>query len=149
VMSRDFFFDQVDLAITAMLADAEFSPLPDPDLVELLEVARDLHDLPTPDFKTNLKKDLERRTRTMSSTAAAVRTGFRTVTPYILAPNEELISFLKRVFDAEETFRAGKAGAGTHIELRIGDSMVMVGLGSPRQLPTALHVHVKDADEVY
>jgi PhnB protein len=85
-----------------------------------------------------------------------MREGFHTVQPYMIAADgEALLQFTKEAFGAEETFRAiGEAG-GIHAEVRIGDSMVMMGGGIPgrpfdgKPSTTALHVYVKDTDAVY
>ena len=85
----------------------------------------------------------------------AVRPGFRMVTPYLVAEDAPaLMDFAKRAFAAEETFRA-ETPKGIHGEVRIGDSMLMIGGGTPgkkfpdRLHPAALHVYVKDCDTVY
>ncbi|HTZ98543.1 MAG TPA: VOC family protein [Terriglobales bacterium] len=82
--------------------------------------------------------------------------GFRTVTPYLVAPDgPALVEFVKQVFGAEEKFRATGSAGGLHAEVRIGDSMLMMGGGIPgrefRFTPNvhALHVYVQDADAVY
>jgi PhnB protein len=82
--------------------------------------------------------------------------GFRTVTPYLIAENgPALLEFAKQVFGAEETFRAVGSAGGLHGEVRIGDSMLMMGGGIPgqefRATPNthALHVYVEDADAIY
>lgn len=82
--------------------------------------------------------------------------GYRMVTPYLVAQDgPALMEFAKQVFDAEEIFRVvGPAGA-LHGEVRIGDSMLMMGGGIPGRdfKPTpnthALHIYVKNLDEVY
>jgi PhnB protein len=82
--------------------------------------------------------------------------GFRTVTPY-LAVNDApaLIEFTRRVFDAEVRHQATGSAGNVHAEVRIGDSMVMIGGGSEGHPlgragnPTALHVYVEDTDAVY
>src|ERR1700722_2177850 len=83
--------------------------------------------------------------------------GFRTVTPYLIVSDvPNLVDFLKRVFDAEETNRStGGSGGGIHSEVRIGNSMLMIGGGGPGlswkgvSAPTAFHVYVDDTDAVY
>jgi PhnB protein len=121
----------------------------DPEVVEMLRVARELRDLPSSDFKANLKADLERKAIMMSTKTAVARPGFHTITPYLLPQGLEFIDFLKSVFDAVETFRA-EAGPGRfHAEVRIGDSMVMVGGGSGRKMPAGISVYVPNVDEVY
>jgi uncharacterized glyoxalase superfamily protein PhnB len=80
--------------------------------------------------------------------------GFRMVTPYLVAADgPALLDFAIQAFGAEETLRANTPN-GVHGEVRIGDSMVMMGGGIPGQkfpgsLHTiALHVYVEDADAV-
>jgi len=78
------------------------------------------------------------------------REGFHTVTPYITVEKApELIEFVKQAFGATESFRTGSAG-GMHAEVKIGDSMVMVG-GGPgiTERPTAIHLYIPDVDAVY
>ena len=81
--------------------------------------------------------------------------GFRMVTPYLVAADGvALLEFAKAAFGAEEIMRA-MTGTGVHGEVRIGDSMLMIGGGVagvkfPATLhPNALHVYVEDADAVY
>ena len=89
-------------------------------------------------------------------TPAFMPKGFRTVTPYLVAENASaLIAFTQRVFDAELRHQSTGSGQGIHAEVRIGDSMVMIGggsegrpLGRPAQ-PTALHIYVQDTDATY
>ena len=133
-----------------MLASPEATPLSvDPEVVELLRIARELRDLPGSDFKANLKADLERKAVMMSTKTVVARPGFHTITPYLLPQGVEYIDFLKRVFDAEETFR-GEVGPGRfHAEVRIGDSMLMVGVGSGRKMPAVISVYVPNVDEVF
>jgi PhnB protein len=82
--------------------------------------------------------------------------GFQRVTPYLVAADgEALLRFAREAFGAEETFRAIGPSGGVHGEVRIGDSMLMVGGGIPgrdfkgKPNTTALHVYVKDTDAVY
>jgi uncharacterized glyoxalase superfamily protein PhnB len=65
-----------------------------------------------------------------------------------------LLEFTKQAFGAEETFRAIGTAGGLHGEVRIGDSMLMVGGGiSGREFRAtpkthALHIYVEDADAI-
>jgi PhnB protein len=148
-MSKQPLIDQLDEAISRMLAnpDAVQSPA-DAGVVELVRIAADLCDLPRPGFKTALKADLERKA-SMIAKAFVFPPGFRTITPYLLAPGPEFMDFVKNVFDAEETFR-GETGPGRfHAEVRIGDSMLMIGVGSGRKMPASLWVYVTDSVETY
>jgi PhnB protein len=81
--------------------------------------------------------------------------GFRMVTPYLVgADGPALLDFIKAGFEAEEMMRAETPNGGVHGEVRLGDSMMMVGGGIPgRNFPGtlqqgALHVYVEDADAV-
>jgi PhnB protein len=81
--------------------------------------------------------------------------GFRTVTPYLIAKDgPALLEFAKQAFGGEETFRTVGGAGGLHGEMRIGDSMLMMGGGIPgkefRGTPNthALHIYVEDADAV-
>jgi len=82
--------------------------------------------------------------------------GYRTVTPYPVSQDVPgLIEFVKRVFDAEETFRTIGSAGGIHAEVRIGDSMMMMGGGGPGlswrgdSIPMAFHIYVPDCDATY
>ena len=118
--------------------------------MELLAIARDLRELPGPDFKARLRVDLERKVSMSTKVKEVVfRPGFRTVTPYLLPPGAEYIDFLKGVFGAEETERTVTSPTSFHSEVKIGDSMLMLGVGSPKSMPASLIVYVKNSDETY
>jgi PhnB protein len=81
--------------------------------------------------------------------------GFRMVTPYLVAEDgNALIDFVLKAFGAEEALRI-PTPTGVHGEVRIGDSMMMIGGGAAGKKfsstlhPNALHVYVKDADATY
>ena len=83
--------------------------------------------------------------------------GFQMVTPYIVtADGDAMLEFAKNAFGAEVVMRAvsGEAG-GIHGEVRIGDTMVMMGGGIPGKAfaakpnATALHIYVEDTDAAY
>jgi len=85
-----------------------------------------------------------------------IRKGFRTITPYMIAADgPALLDFAIKAFGAEEKFRGIGSAGGLHGEVKIGDSMLMIGGGIPgkefRSTPStvALHVYVKDTDAVY
>jgi PhnB protein len=108
-------------------------------------------------------EEMHRRMDAMSRGDAAAKkpavdpvpAGFHMVTPYLVAEDgPALLDFTKQVFGAEETFRTVGPAGGLHGEVRIGDSMLMVGGGIPgqefRSTPKthALHIYVEDADAV-
>jgi PhnB protein len=77
--------------------------------------------------------------------------GFHSVTPYITVQQPaELIDFLTKAFGAEEKFRTTGSAGGMHAEVKIRDSMVMVG-GAPHipAMPMAVHLYVPDVDDAY
>ena len=148
--------EQLDQAIESVIAGTEPAARGGGQLTALAEIAGVLRDLPAKDFKKRLKTELQRRAAmtTSTSTAGPVRVGFRTITPFIIhgkAP--ELVDFLKTTFGAEELKRntAGEA-YGFYSELRIGDTVIMIGGGTAARrgnLPSALHVYVDDCDAAY
>ena len=82
--------------------------------------------------------------------------GFRTLQPYLVAADgPALLDFAKEVFNAEEIMRAIGPVGGVHGEVRIGDTMFMIGGGIPGRAfegklkTNALHVYVEDTDAVY
>jgi PhnB protein len=83
----------------------------------------------------------------------AIPAGHHTVTPYLLVGDAgRLIDFMKRAFAAVETGRHTDAeGRVMHAEVRIGDSMVMIGeaSGEWKPMPCMLHLYVPDTDAVY
>ena len=150
--------EQLDRAIDLLLAGASPAAGGAAAPAALVEIADRLRDLPSEEFKTRLKTELQRRTSmstsAIASTVAGVREGFRTVTPFLIhdqAPG--LVEFMKSTFGAEELKRDTGADAyGFYSEVRIGDSIIMVGGGTAARrgnLPAALHVYVADCDAAY
>ena len=86
---------------------------------------------------------------TQSQINVAFRAGFRTVTPYLLLASAEYVDFLKNVFGAVETERTETGPGRFHAEYRIGDSMLMLGVGSGLKMPTSIELLVPNVDEVY
>ena len=88
---------------------------------------------------------------TSTSTVVGAPTGFRTITPFVIhdrAP--DLVDFMKSTFGAEELKR-NTAGEfyGFYSEVRIGDSVVMIGGGTAAgrgNLPGTFHLYVEDCD---
>ena len=82
-----------------------------------------------------------------------IPSGYHTVTPYLVVQDAaEYIGFLKNAFDAKETYRMdGPDGRIAHAELKIGDSMIMLGGARGEWLPTtaALYLYVEDCDSTY
>jgi len=81
----------------------------------------------------------------------ALRAGFHTVTPYLTTTKvDALIEFTKHAFGAVETHRDEMGPGRFHVEVRIGDSMVMIG-GGPDAAPVTamLYLYVDDVDAAY
>jgi PhnB protein len=159
-MAERSIIDQLDDAVTALLAQRE--PVvneTDRELAELVAVAREVHGLPSEQFRAALKKqlggkdemsnaakqveskdvpvaDMQKSDDEVSSGQETVpakkfkREGFHTVNPYLtVEPAAELIDFVKAAFGAVESFRATGSAGGLHCELTVGDSKVFIGGG--------------------
>ncbi len=79
--------------------------------------------------------------------------GFHTVTPYLVTQDVgKLLDFIQQAFDGKVTERMeGPNGTIGHAEVRIGDSVVMLGEASGRWKPTtaAIYLYVHDTDATY
>lgn len=88
----------------------------------------------------------------MSTNVKPVPDGYHSVTPYLIVKGvAELIDFLKEAFEAVETERLpGPDGTIGHAEVRIGDSIVMMGEGEHFEpMPSAIYLYVNDVDACY
>jgi len=135
-------YELLDRAIQEILDGAVEVAIPR-DLEDLVAIAADLRDLPSPEFKQRLGGLMT------TMTSASVKE----VTPYLVVEDvDDLIDFAKNVFGAKETLRTKGGAGGTHCEIHIGDSKVMMGGGMT--LPhgpnlAAMHVFVKDVDAAF
>jgi PhnB protein len=108
--------------------------------------------------------EMHRRFRAMMKEGQAkkpavepVPKGYSTLTTYLVVQDvDALISFMTKTFDAKETFRGGPGSeGGLHCEVKIGDSMLMVGGGAAGMkwrgtpMPSAFHIYVPDCDATY
>ena len=80
--------------------------------------------------------------------------GYHSVIPYLAVTEVgKVIEFLKAAFGATENHRMAQPnGTIMHAEVKIGDSMLMIGggeawRGTPK--PMTLHLYVRDADATY
>jgi uncharacterized glyoxalase superfamily protein PhnB len=88
----------------------------------------------------------------MTTKANPIPEGYHTVTPYIVVPGiANLIEFAKKAFGAKEVYVSNRPdGTVMHAEIKIGDSMVMMGESAEgKHFPAMLHLYVDDADAVY
>jgi PhnB protein len=84
--------------------------------------------------------------------AKPIPDGYHNVTPYLLVQGaEKLIDFLTQAFGAQEMLRMpGPNGSVMHAEVRIGDSVVMMGQpGDGAAMPAALYLYLDNVDAVY
>jgi uncharacterized glyoxalase superfamily protein PhnB len=76
-----------------------------------------------------------------------------TVSPYLVVDGaQKVIDFAKATFGATEVRRYDHPdGSIMHAEIRIDDTVVMLGDGGPEfpPFPSLLHVYVDDVDRVY
>jgi PhnB protein len=102
--------------------------------VSVAAMQKHLDEFPTPETPKKFKRE-----------------GFHSVTPYLtVKPAVELVDFVKQAFGAVESFRTTGSAGGLHCEVKIGDSMVMIGGGPSLDThPTAIHLYVNDVDEVF
>ena len=79
--------------------------------------------------------------------------GYHTVTPYLVVQGVgRLIDFMKAAFDAQEIFRMPMPdGSIGHAEMRIGNSMIMLGEARDqfKAMPTTLNLYLEDVDAAY
>ena len=79
--------------------------------------------------------------------------GYHTVTPYLTLGNPEAVmEFLKKAFDAQETFAMrDDKGQVQHAEMKVGTSMLMFGRahGEYHARPGNFYVYVEDCDAMY
>lgn len=85
--------------------------------------------------------------------------GYHSVAPYLIVPNaEEAISFYVKAFRATENMRLNMPdGSIGHAEIRVGDSIIMLGSANPNMgfhapehyggSPVSIFLYVEDVDD--
>lgn len=86
-------------------------------------------------------------------TIKAIPKGYHSVTPYLVVDDVKgLMAFYQRAFDAQliESLANG-SGEVMHAEIRIGNSMVMMGAAREgfAAMRAAMYLYVEDTDKVY
>ena len=85
--------------------------------------------------------------------AKPIRDGFHTITPYLFTQNTpRLIQFLSAAFAGELISKMERPdGAIMHAEMRVGDSMLMLGEGTARfpPMPASIYLYVPDCDATW
>ena len=79
--------------------------------------------------------------------------GYHTVTPYLINQGpEKILAFLETAFGGKVMFKMlDDSGDIRHAEVKIGDSMIMVG-GAGTQwpaMPASIYLYVPDVDAAY
>lgn len=147
--------DRFDRAVETLLSGAEPAPTGDAELDALLDVATMLRRLPRTAFRDRLRSELERKARMLETEnhepTPILREGFHTITPYLVAREATgLVEFVKEAFGGIETLQSVGTAGGMHAELRVEDSMLMIGGGEGfDSRPAEIHLYVEDADAVY
>src|SRR5579872_6300496 len=156
-MPKRSLIDQLDEALQGMI-DNRVAALPraEAGVSSLLPIAAVLRDLPRADFKTRLKKDLDRRT-SMATTTAPVAATHTSATPRLTYKSAaKAIEFYKQAFGAKETMRFEIEMGIPHAEIMIGDSVIMLTEEWPEggrysaetmgSSPVGMVIHVPDVD---
>ncbi len=125
----------------------------------LSTIATMLRDVPRPDFRERLRRDLERKIAmtTMTTATERISPARQVATPALRIRNAAAaLEFYKEAFGAREIMRFDVGGRIAHAEMEIGNSLIYLGeeaadLGfpSPQALggsPVAIHLSVDDAD---
>ena len=95
-------------------------------------------------------------------TAKPIPAGYHSITPHLIIRDAaRAIDFYKQAFGAKELARMTAPGSNCimHAEIKIGDSVIMLGEESPQhgckspQLlngsPITIHIYVEDVDDVF
>jgi PhnB protein len=148
--------DQLNEAVETIMAhpDAAF-PSVDPRVTGLLQIAAELRDLPSEEFRARLKADLQ-RIGSGTGDVKAVPAGHFSATPCLVVRDAPgAIEFYKRAFGATELMRLADPGGNVvHAEIKIGDSPIAIapeewGNLSPQSLggsPVIVQLYVEDVD---
>ncbi|HKB81560.1 MAG TPA: VOC family protein [Thermoanaerobaculia bacterium] len=137
-MAERELIEQLDTAIDALLTGRR--PPDVPEIADLVAIAADLRDLPSPAFKADLQWTLVPRKQPTVQLHFLVR-GVR-----------GFIQFLHDAFGGTQEFLVDdRQGRVLHARVRIGDSVVEMGDASEQSPPYAfgVHLYVPDVDAVY
>ena len=153
--------EQLNRAVDALLARADGRPPKVDATVEpLVRVAADLRGLPREEFKTQLKSELLRGRKTMSTLAEPVAAVHTSASPRLTFKDAaKAIEFYKQAFGAKEVFRFELETGIPHAEIKIGDSVIFLteewpegGRFSPETLgnsPVMMSLDVPDVDKFF
>jgi PhnB protein len=78
---------------------------------------------------------------------------YQRITPYLIIHGvDKIIDFLSKAFDAKLKYRFERPdGSVMHVEMRIGDSAVMMGepTGDFTPMPASIYLYTEDCDAAY
>jgi PhnB protein len=109
--------------------------------------------------KAKAKKASKKSVKKVVKKVQPIPAGYNAVTPYLAIQGAaQAIEFYKKVFGAKEVMRMpGPAGKLGHVEIKVGDSKVMLADESPAMnflgpqahngTPVHIHLYVKNVDE--
>ena len=84
---------------------------------------------------------------------AAIPKGNNQVSPYLVVENAKvMLEFVKKAFGAQEKeVFTMPDGTVMHCEVKIGDSVIMIGTTSPETEPmkSMIHIYTEDCDAMY
>jgi PhnB protein len=153
--------EQLNRAVDAWLARADGkSAKVEAGIEPLVRVAAGLRDLPREEFKTRLKSELIQGRKTMSTVAEPIAAIHTTVAPRLTFKDAgKAIEFYKNAFGAQEAMRFEVGGKIPHLEMKIGDSTILLteewpegDRFSPETLgnsPVIMSLSVPDVDEFF
>lgn len=77
--------------------------------------------------------------------------GYNRVSPYLVTADPAgVLRFFEKAFDGEPLRRHEGGGRIVHAEIRVGDSVIMLGdSGDGSTTPCHIHVYVPDVDAAY
>jgi PhnB protein len=121
---------------------------------QLFELYPELALMPRVSLKEDVWRELEGMSERMKPMVAKEhrQAGFRTVTPYMAVPYvKQTVKFLSEAFGGVVTHQSTGSAGGLHAQVRLGESMLMMGQAMEKwpAMPAALHYFVDDVDAAY
>ena len=91
--------------------------------------------------------------QSVTSKPKPIPQGYHTATPYLAVRGvPKLMTFLRQAFNAEEREKMTTPdGRVSHAEMKIGDSIIMMGepTGESKSMPGMIYLYLEDTDAAY
>ena len=91
--------------------------------------------------------------QSVTSKPKPIPQGYHTATPYLAVQGvPKLMTFLRQAFNAEEREKMTTPdGRISHAEMKIGDSIIMMGepTGESKSMPGMIYLYLEDTDAAY